>query len=152
MFTPERNPFEVLHLAPTASEDEIVRRASQLRRRAGDEAALAELRRAVQSLTGRAEERQLLSLLTHPRPGYAMPALERLAKAFRRPPMSAEAVESCLAFDFVEFAGLIGRQLAEELDVPPAPFEEVASEDGPEEIRRQTEEALWQGLLIDGRA
>jgi hypothetical protein len=153
MFTPERNPFEVLRLDPTASEEEIVCRAAQLRRRAADEAAVAELRRAVQLLTGgRPEDRQLLSLLTHPRPGYSSPALERFAAAFRRPPVAAGAAEERLAFDLAEFAGFTAGPLAEELDTPQLSFEPVAPDDDAGEIGRQTDEALWQALIIDSGA
>jgi hypothetical protein len=151
MFTPERNPFEVLSLDPGATEEEIVRRATQLRRRTSDEAALAELRRAVQSLTGRPEERLLLSLLTHPRPGYDAAMLDRLAADFRRPPATAGEVKPCL-FDIAEFAGLIAGRLARELDTPPLPFETVAPDDSTDEIRRQSEEVLWLSLLFDPQA
>ena len=72
------NPFEVLRLDPSATEEEIVRRAGQLRQRAGAEELLA-LRQAVQALTGRPEERELHALLSPPRPCYSWPALERLA-------------------------------------------------------------------------
>jgi hypothetical protein len=153
VFTPERNPFEVLRLDPTASEEEVVRRAAQLRRRASDEAAVTELRRAVQLLTGgRPEDRQLLSLLTHPRPGYAAPALERFAAAFRRPPAAAEAPEQRLELDLAEFAGCMALSLAEELDSPQLPFEPVAAGDDAGEIGRQTDEVLWQSLIIDSGA
>jgi hypothetical protein len=153
MFAPERNPFEVLRLDPTASEEEIVRRAAQLRRRAADEAAVAELRRAVQMLTGgRPEDRELLSLLTHPRPGYAAPALERFAAAFRRPPVGAEVPGQQLALDLAEFAGFMAVPLADELDTPQLPFEPVAADDDAGEIGRQTDEALWQSLIIDSGA
>ena len=126
MIAPERYPLDVLRLAPTASEEEIVRRvAGQLRRRAVDEATLAELRRAVQSLTGgRPEDRQLLSLLTHPRPGYAAPAIERFAAAFRRRPAAGEVGEQRPALDFADFAGLMAGPLADELDaLARLPFE-----------------------------
>jgi hypothetical protein len=152
MFTPDRNPFEVLRLDPTASEDEIVRRAGQLRRRTGDPAALAELLRAVQSLTRRPEDRELLALFTHPVPEYSTPALERVAAAFRRPPAPSEVVQACTPLDIAEFAGCIAAKLAEELDTPPPPFEPVAPGDDADEIRRQSDEALWQGMIFDTRA
>ncbi len=78
------NPFEVLRLDPTASDEEVVRQAGRLRQRAADEAEVAALRQAVQTLTGRPEERRLHQLLTHPRPCYHHPALERFVTAFRR--------------------------------------------------------------------
>jgi hypothetical protein len=86
----EPNPFEVLRLDPAAPAEEVVRQAGRLRQRATDEAAVAALRQAVQALTGRAEERGLHELLTHPRPRYHWPHLERFAAAFRRPPAAAE--------------------------------------------------------------
>ena len=42
--------------------------------------------------------------------------------------------------------------LAEELDTPPPPFEPVAPGDDADEIRRQSDEALWQGMIFDTRA
>ncbi len=80
------NPFEVLRLDPSASEEEIVRHAGRLRQRVTDEETLSSIRQAVQALTAQPEERRRLALLTHPRPEYAHPALDRLAAAFRRPP------------------------------------------------------------------
>src|SRR2546421_12850109 len=86
------NPFEVLRLAPSASEEEIVRRAGQLRQRASEEEVTA-IRQAVQALTGRPEERLLHALLTPPRPAYHWPALEKLQSAFRSlPPQSSAAI------------------------------------------------------------
>lgn len=83
-----KNPFEVLRLDPSASDEEVVRQGGRLRQRAADEETLAAIRQAVQALTANAEDRQLHSLLTHPRPCYRWPALERFAAAFRRPPVS----------------------------------------------------------------
>jgi hypothetical protein len=150
VFTPEPNPFEVLRLDPAASEEEVVRRAGQLRRRAADEGAVAELRRAVQALTGRAEERQLLALLSHPRPGYSAPALERLAAEFRRAP-TAEIPPKPFPLDLAEFAELIGGRLAAELEAPPSEFEPLAADDDSDEIRRQSDEARWLSLVFDTR-
>ena len=61
------NPFEALRLDPSSSEEEVVKQAARLRQRAADEAELAEVRQAVQALTGRPEDRLLHALLTHPR-------------------------------------------------------------------------------------
>ena len=44
------NPFEVLHLDPSSSEEEIVKQAARLRQRAADEAELTAVRQAVQAL------------------------------------------------------------------------------------------------------
>jgi len=151
VFDSEQNPFEVLRLDPTASEEEIVRRAARLRRTAGDEGAVAELRRAVQALTGRPEERQLFALLSHPRPGYSAPALERLAAEFRRPPPVEGPPAPCPPLDFAEFAEWIGLRLAGELERPPAEFEPLAPEDDAEEVRRQNAEARWLSLIFDPR-
>ena len=47
------NPFEILRLDPSASEEEIVRQAGRLRQRATDGPALNAIRQAVQALTAR---------------------------------------------------------------------------------------------------
>lgn len=143
------NPFEILHLDPSATEEEIVRQAGRLRQRATDEATRNALRQAVQALTARAEDRQLLALLTHPRPSYHWPALERFAAAFRRPPVASVLIESCPPLDHKEFADIICRLIAEELELAPLPFETLPSGETPIEIERQTAEALWQSLLFD---
>jgi hypothetical protein len=149
MFDSEQNPFEVLRLDPAASDEEIVRRAARLRRRAGDESAVAELRRAVQSLTGRPEERQLFALLTHPRPGYAAPALVRLAAEFRRPPAAQGQAPPCPALDLGDFAKWIASGLAAELESPAVEFEPLVAQDEADEIRRQNAEARWLSLIYD---
>ena len=41
---------------------------------------------------------------------------------------------------------------AEELALSPLEFEGVSAAEEPEEIRKQTAEALWQSLLFDPRA
>jgi hypothetical protein len=144
------NPFEALRLAPSATEEEIVAQAERLRQRSADEAELAAVRQAVQALTGRAEERLRHSLLTHPRPAWSAPALERFAAAFRRPPAAAEAPPP--PFDAADLLRLLAALAADELDTPPAPFDAVPLEDGPDEIRRQADEALWQSFLYDFRS
>jgi hypothetical protein len=80
------NPFEVLCLAPAATEEEIVRQAGRLRQRAADEAEIAAIRQAVQALCGRPEDRARFAEFTHPNPCYQWPALDRFVAAFRRPP------------------------------------------------------------------
>src|SRR5918912_670354 len=51
------NPFEVLRLDPSASEEEVVRQAGRLRQRVTDERSLNAVRQAVQELAGSAERR-----------------------------------------------------------------------------------------------
>src|SRR6516225_9773440 len=85
------NPFEVLRLDPSATEEEVVRQAARLRQRAADEAELTAVRQAVQALTGPPEEWRLHALLTHPRPAHASPALDKFAAAFRRSPAGGPA-------------------------------------------------------------
>lgn len=146
------NPFEVLRLDPSAGEEEIVRQAGRLRQRATDEATRNSIRQAVQALTARAEDRLLLSLLTHAAPGHRAPPLERFTAAFRRPPAPAAARSSCPPLDIREFEGLLKEKAAEEMELVPPPFEPIAEGETAEEIRRQTVEALWQSLLFDPRA
>ena len=145
------NPFEALRLDPSASEEEVVKQAARLRQRAADEAEVTVIRQAVQALTGRAEDRLLHALRTHPRPGYAGPALEKFASAFRRAP-SAAAPPAAPALDLKEFADLLQALLVDELELTPPPFEAPAAAEDPEEVRRQTAEALWQSLVFDMRA
>src|SRR5262249_628913 len=76
-YTRPANRFEVVHLDPGSTEEEVVRQAGRLRRRATDEATLNAVRQAVQALTARPDERALHALLTHPRPSYASPTLEQ---------------------------------------------------------------------------
>jgi hypothetical protein len=148
----EKNPFEVLRLDPSSSEEEIVRQAGRLRQRATDEAARNALRQAVQALTASAPDRQLHALLTHPRPAWQSAALDRFAAAFRRAPAAAGSPEPCPPLDLEEFTALLCALMAEELELAPLEFEGVPDGDGPEEVRRQTAEALWQSLLFDPRA
>jgi hypothetical protein len=146
------NPFEVLRLDPSATEEEIVRHAGRLRQRAADEAELAAVRQAVQALTGRTEERLLHALLTHPEPSYQSPALEKFAFAFRRPPVASGEALSCPLLDLEEFRALLCQRAAEELELQPQPFEPVAGNESADELDRQIAEALWQSLLYDMRA
>lgn len=146
------NPFEVLRLDPVASEEEVVKQAARLRQRAADEAELTAVRQAVQALTGRAEDRLLHALRTHPRPGHACPALDRFAAAYRRAPAASGEPPVAPPLDLKEFAGLLQALLAEELELTPPPFEAPAAAPDPDEVRRQTGEALWQSLVFDMRA
>ena len=150
------NPFEVLRLDPAAPEEEIVRRAGQLRQRAADEASLTALRQAVQALTGRPEERMLHALLTPPRPDYSWPALDRLASAFRLPPLAASfptesPAEPPLSAeeDLREFAALLLPLVIAELTPSPLSFTLPPIEETPEEIARETAEGLWQLLPFE---
>ncbi len=146
------NPFEALRLDPSSSEEEVVKQAARLRQRAADEAELAEVRQAVQALTGRPEDRLLHALLTHPRPGHSAPALERFAAAYRRAPAATGEAPPVPSVDLKEFADLLQALIVEELDLAPPPFEAPAAAEDPEEVRRRTAEALWQSLLFDMRA
>jgi len=143
------NPFEVLRLDPSASEEEVVRRAGQLRQRASED-ELTAVRQAVQALTGRSGERVLHALLTPPKPTYHWPTLERLANAFRRPP-AVSATEPLMppALDLDEFAALLRPLLLKELAPTPLPFDLPPIEEPEEEILRQTIEALWQLLPFE---
>jgi hypothetical protein len=152
MSNPSESPFEVLRLPPTATEEEVVRQAGRLRQRATGEAALNAIRQAVQALTGRAEDRALLALLTHPRPCYQWPALEKFAATFRRAPAIEPGTAACPPFDAEELTSLLLAALAEELEPSPAAFEVPAIAEDGAEIERQTAEALWQYLLCDMRA
>jgi hypothetical protein len=146
------NPFEVLRLDPTASEEEIVGQAGRLRQRAADEADLTALRQAVQALTGAADDRLLHALLTHPRPGHAAPALDRLVAAFRRVPAATGTPVPCPPPDLAEVAALLQPAVAEELDTPALPFDPVPATEPPDEVHRQSDEALWQALPGDPRS
>jgi hypothetical protein len=146
------NPFEILRLDPSATEEEIVRQAGRLRQRATDEATHNAIRRAVQALTASAKERVLFGLLTHASPRHHAPALERFVAAFRRPPTASNVPEPCLPLDKEEFEGLVKKLIAEELELSPPAFEPIAAGEAATEIDRQTAEALWQSLLFDPRA
>jgi hypothetical protein len=143
------NPFEQLYLPPSATDDEIVRQAERLCRRATDDPARNVFRQAVRQLTGSAEERVLQVLLAHPRPEYDDSVLERFAAAFRRPPKTENAAGVVPALDLDEFRKLLQQALAAELEMTPLPLEAVPVDDTAQEISRQTMEALWQGLIWD---
>jgi hypothetical protein len=146
------NPFEQLRLPPSATDEEIVRQAERLCRRAADEPARNAIRQAARQLTGSAEERALHALLAHPRPNHGNVVLERFQKAFRRAPKSEKPTEPLPALDLDEVRRLLRQALAAELEVRPLPLEALPMDDTPEEIARQTVEALWHGLLSDMRA
>jgi hypothetical protein len=143
------NPFEVLRLDPSASTEEVVRRAGQLRQRASEE-ELTTIRQAVQALTGQPEECLLHALLTPPRPVYQWPALERLANAFRRPPVAGPAEPPLPPeLDLLEFTALLRPLLLQELAPSALPFELPPIEETLEEILSQTIEALWELLPFE---
>jgi hypothetical protein len=142
------NPFEVLRLDPSATEEEVVRRAGQLRQRATDE-ELTAIRQAVQALTGRPEERLRHALLTPPRPAYSWPALERLASAFGRPPPAEAPASPPPELDLREFAALLRPLLLKELAPDALPLTLPPAEETAEEIYRQAIEALWQLLPFE---
>jgi len=149
MATP--NPYEMLRLDPSATEEEIVRQAGRLRQRSTPE-ELAAIRQATQALTGRAEERLLHALMTHPQPRYAQPALDRFAAAFRRPPQTPANTAPCPPLDLHEFAELLEGLLADELEFTPPPFDPLPATDDAEEVERQAAEAMWQSLLYHTRS
>jgi hypothetical protein len=145
----DSNPFEVLRLDPAADEEQIVAHAGRLRQRATDDATVAAIRRAVQALTGRAEERWIHQLFTHPRPCYQWRALERFVAAYRRP-VAPSAVAgargespACPELDFRELAALLDPSAAGEAN--------LSAHIGtwPEETRRRVGSALAQCLLHD---
>jgi hypothetical protein len=143
------NPFEVLRLDPSATEEEIVRQAGRLRQRAANEATQNALRQAVQALTARAEDRRLFALLTHPAPRPSEPALERFVAAFRRPLTPSRSAEPCPVLDIEEFKTILYAFDIAELELPTLTFEPLASDETPDEIERQTMEAMWQNMPFD---
>jgi hypothetical protein len=146
------NPFEILALDPSATEEQVVQQAGRLRQRNTDEATVAAIRQAVQALTGNAEERTLHALLAHPRPAYSWPPLDKFVNAHRRPPLPTTTPTLCPPLDVAEFMALLRAMLAQELEMPPLPFEPIASGTDAAEIQRQAAEALWQNLLCDSGA
>ena len=86
MSADEMNPFEVLRMDPATPAEGVVQAAAQLRQRAPDDAAVAAIRRAVQSLTGSREDRRLHELLTHAAPCYSWPAIEQFVALHWRVP------------------------------------------------------------------
>jgi hypothetical protein len=145
------NPFELLRLPPTATEEDAVRQAERLCQRAADEPARNAIRQAVRQLTGSAEERALHALLTHPRPDHGNAELERFQIAFRRPPASTAQAANCPELDLEAVRALLRQALAGELEPGMLPLEAVPVDDPPEEIARQTAEAMWQSLVSDMR-
>jgi hypothetical protein len=146
------NPFEVLLLPPTASEEEVVRQGARLAQRAADEPARNAIRQAVRQLTGSAEERALHALMTHPGPEHGSAELERFSAAFRRAPAAESNPQPCPPVDLEEVRALLSQALAAEMEQQPMPLEPIMVDDTPEEIARQTTEMLWQSLLSDSRA
>jgi hypothetical protein len=146
------NPFELLQLPPTAGEEEAVRQGARLAQRAPDESARNAIRQAVRQLTGAAEERALHALLTHPRPEHGNADLERFLAAHRRGPAAEAHPQPCPSLDLEEVRALLRQVLAAEIEPPAMALEPVIADDPPEEIARQTAEALWQSLVSDSRA
>lgn len=142
------NPFERLRLSPEASEYDAVEQAARLAERTADEASRAAIRQAVHRLTASPAARLLDAVLTHPRPDHALPELERLLAAYRRPPAGQTDVP-VPPLDFDEFRDLLIQVLQDELTDTSCPFEPVPVEEPADEIDRQTAEALWQRLLGD---
>jgi hypothetical protein len=144
------NPFEVLKLDPTATDEEIVAQAARLKQRAATDAEQAAIQQAVQALMSHPEARRLHVLLSHPRPTHTSAALERFIAAFRRPPVSTATPAPCPELDREEFDRLLRAAAAEELDLKPEPFEPLDPVD-PDDVRRQAAEAVWQSLIFDPR-
>jgi hypothetical protein len=144
----EINPFEVLRLDPTATEEEIVRQAARLRQLAPDEGVLNTIRQAVQALTASADDRTLLALLTHPRPAHTSQALDRFTAVFRRGPAKGPA-PLCPPLDLEELTRCLCEAVATDLDWAPLQFEPVGGKEDSDEIDRQIAEALWHALLCD---
>jgi hypothetical protein len=144
---PPTNPFETLRLDPTAGEEQIVRQAGRLRQLAADEEEQTRIRQAVQELTANADVRQLHALLTHPRPGYERPLLDRFIALHRQPPPAGELAGFSPVFDSAEFRELVLEQIRKELQLRPAAFDELPLTENAEEIQRQIAEILWQSLV-----
>jgi hypothetical protein len=146
------NPFEVLGLDPTSSEALVVEQGGRLRQRGTDEATLTAIRQAVQALTGQPDDRSLHSLLAHPQPVYAWPALDKLGNTYRRAPVPTTTPVTCPPFDRAEFLSLLRVQLANELELSALQFEALRTAVDENEIEREAAEALWQSLVCDPRA
>ena len=142
----ENNAFEALRLDPAASNEEVVAQAARLRQRAADEAELAAVRRAVQALTGRPEDRELHEALTHPGPCYHSPGTDQLRAAFRRPPPATGPPDPTPPFDLAGFADLLRLLAGGHYDTLALPLGPVDDSEPPEEIHRQNVEARWQCL------
>ena|ERR1700722_10268379 len=147
-----QNPFEVLRIDPSATEEEIVRQAGRLRQRAAGESELNAIRQAVQELTAKPEERRLLALMAHPQPSYSTPALDRFVAAFRRPPATEAATTAFANLDLDEVRELLRDNIREEAKPGLTPFEALPPAMDAEELRKQAAEANWQSLLADMRA
>lgn len=143
-------PFETLKLPPTATNEEIVRQGAALCRTTADESVRDAIRQAVRSLTEKDEDRVLQALLTHPNPEYHSAERERFIAAHRRPPRSESQV-SVPPLDIEEARTLLLSLLTNEPPAAPLPLERLAAVEPPEEIERQTAEALWQSLVAQPR-
>jgi hypothetical protein len=149
------NPFEALRLDPAADDEQVVAHAGRLRQRATDETEVAAIRRAVQALTGRPEERWVHQLFTHPRPCYRWRSLERFVAAFGRPP--AAPGEGRSDDPGPAAAGLDLRKLALLLDPGGSGTADIRVTEGsqtcpgrmPEDVRRQLGQALLACLRHD---
>jgi hypothetical protein len=116
------NPFELLRLDPTASNDEVVAQAGRLKQQGVNDRELTAIRQAVQILTGSSKERFVQAMFSHPDPCYHWPALERLRAAFRRPPQgTGEQTSRCSPLKLEEFAEMLRPILGEPWDVEKLP-------------------------------
>ena len=148
------NAFETLKLNPSATEEEIVQQAGKIRQRTTDEATQSKIRQAVQQLTSTEEKRRLESLLTYQEPRYDWDAIVRLMNAHRRPPAGeqVQSQEQCPPLDAKLLASLLREMWANELQSGELSFVPPRIEELPEELDRQTVEALWRALLYDPRS
>jgi hypothetical protein len=65
--------------------------------------------------------------------------------------VSVAAALPCPDLDTDEVRALLRQILAAELEAPASTLEAIETGDTPEEIARQTAEALWQSLVSDFR-
>ena len=83
-------------------------------------------------------------------------AINGLRSIASRPGFGAPAATGgpvpCPPLDLEEFSELVRSLSAEELELAAPPFEALPSGETPEEVCRQTMEALWQNLLFDPQA
>lgn len=139
-----RNPFEVLQLPVDATTEQIMVAAARLAQ-SGDE----EAREAVRQLTASDEERQLHAWLTPPGSVGRSAELERFVTQHRRPPAGLPL--NVPPVDETELRALLRAALLRELQPRPVPLQTVPINETPEEIARQTAEAVWMSLLFDLR-
>ncbi len=143
-----QNPFEILHLDPSADNQEVIAQAGRLRQRAIGEPEVTALRQAVQALTGAAEERFVQQMLTHPRPCCHWPDLDRFRAAFRRPPQPAAGeLPPCPSLDVHEFTRALEQAVGPLHGLPHGPGPEGQGRSGAENEPWESARDHWQELL-----